>query len=64
MSEKSEPTVNIVVNARGVKVVQFCGSGWEDESEASRIYGKISHLVKEIDRTVKRPTPAPHDTVM
>ncbi len=53
MTSKTEPTINIVVNARGIKMVQFCGEGWEDEAEANRIYHLIKSQIQEIDRILK-----------
>ena len=53
MTSKTEPTVNVVVNARGIKMVQFCGEGWEDEAEANRIYHLIKSHIQEIDRILK-----------
>ncbi len=52
MTEEHEPTINIVVSAKGVKVVQFCGEGWDDETETARIYQRIKHLIQEMDRAL------------
>jgi len=51
MEQKS--SVQIVVNAEGVQIVRLCGRSWDDEPDAKLIYGKIQHLVREIDRTLK-----------
>lgn len=54
MGEKpEEPTLNIVVNSAGIKLVQFVGQGWEDEAETQEIYRQIKHLIREIDRVLK-----------
>ena len=53
MSETSEPSINIVVNAKGVKVVQFCGEGWDQEEETGRIYDRIKHLIQQMDRVLR-----------
>ena len=53
MTEKPEPTIKIVVNTRGVKVVQFCGDGWDDEAKTSEIYQLIKAQIQEMDRLLK-----------
>ena len=60
MTENPEPTLNIVVNSQGVKLVQFLGEGWRDESEAMRIYDRIKRLIHEMDEVV-RLVPAESD---
>ena len=44
--------MTIVVNSDGVKVVQFCGDGWQDEEQAQQIYEQIKPLIREIDRVL------------
>lgn len=56
MTEEHEPTINIVVSAKGVKVVQFCGEGWDDETETAKIYQRIKHLIQQMDRALKSKT--------
>ena len=56
MTEKTEPTVTIVINCDGVKVVQFCGDGWQDEGQAQLIYEQIKPLIRQIDIVLKGDT--------
>lgn len=56
MSEKPEPAINIVVNARGVKAVQFVGEGWDQEAETMKIYNQIKPLIQQMDRVLKGHT--------
>lgn len=57
-------SVQIIVDQQGVYRVRLCGQSWDDEQDANHIYQKISHLVREIDRTMKEPDSVPRDTVM
>ncbi len=57
-------SVQIIVNDDGVYRVRLCGKSWDDESDANRIYQKISHLVRQIDRAMKTPDSTPVGTVM
>ncbi len=56
--------MQIIVNDDGVYRVRLCGKSWDDESDANRIYQKISHLVRQIDRAMKTPDSTPVGTVM
>ena len=53
MGEEQRPELKIIVNADGVKVVQFCGKGFEDEPQVSQIYERIKHLIQEIDTVLR-----------
>jgi len=53
--DKHSVSVQIIVTSEGVDRVRLIGSSWEQEPEATDIYGRIAHLVREIDRTLKTP---------
>ena len=57
-------SVQIIVDQEGVYRVRLCGKSWDDEPDANYIYQKISHLVREIDHTIKEPDSVPTDAVM
>jgi hypothetical protein len=52
-----QPSVEIVVNARGVTVLRYKGESLEDEPECRWIHDQIRDLVLEINRRLKQ---APH----
>ena len=53
MTENVEPTLNIVINRKGVKLVQFVGEGWKDEDETMSIYHRIKRLIQELDEGIR-----------
>ncbi len=59
MTEKTEPTVTVVVNAGGVTAIQFCGESWQDEEETQEIYQRIKPLIQQIDLVLKEGMPDP-----
>jgi hypothetical protein len=58
--DKPSVSVQIIVTSEGVDRVRLVGSSWEEQPQATDIYGRISHLVREIDRTLRKPEPLIH----
>ncbi len=57
MSEKNQASLEILADAEGVRRVRLVGKTWADQESANRIYQRISHLIDQIDRTIKSPQP-------
>jgi hypothetical protein len=61
MEKEKAASVQIIVSDNGVERVRLCGNSWDDEECAMRIYRRISHLIKEIEKSVQDPSKGGND---
>jgi len=53
MANTMDAGINVVIDANGVRTIQFCGDGFDAEAAASRIYQLVRPLIVQIDRLLK-----------